>query len=445
MHYVSIEELLGLSEAEALRRHFDSFNYRSYRYFALSAAAILFGASLYFLVISETLRLLLPVANLAVIRLLFVLFERPAGARHFRAVLPLYVLAQLIVLACLDPGLEYGPRLAGFVGAFVLVAFRFTLAEHATLYLLSWAGTFVRHWSSLVDSEIGSRFSVGSVIAQTIVSIVCLYFAVSATQQEKLRFRRAFQIETSKSRERRRMREELDSARQIQLSMLPRSDPKLAGLDIASISLPANEVGGDYYEYFERSATEVAIVVGDVAGHGVASGLTLSGIRSCLHLLHEDRPPPVEILNRLDRMLQRTTTQRNFVTLLYALFDCSARLLTVGNAGHPPPLLYRASSGELREITHGAPPLGTRLAATYEQRIEPLAAGDVLALYSDGLFELQNADGELYGLDRLLARFRAAANKPAREIRESILSDLWNFKGDNEQIDDVTLVVVRVR
>jgi sigma-B regulation protein RsbU (phosphoserine phosphatase) len=266
-----------------------------------------------------------------------------------------------------------------------------------------------------------------------------------ATVRARSGFLRQYRLETSRRRERQRMREELASARQIQLSMLPRHDPRIPGLDISAVSLPAAEVGGDYYEYFDQDTARFAIVVGDVAGHGVASGLLLSGIRSCLYLLHPERPSPCDLFDKLDRMVRLTTARRMFITLLYAAFDRAAGRLVLASAGHPPPLHYRRRLDRVEELTIEAPPLGTRLEASYQQREIAFEEGDVFLLYTDGLIEALDQRGELYGDARLLRRFqRVADGKDARAIREALLSDVWTFKGDTEQFDDITVVVVRV-
>lgn len=163
------------------------------------------------------------------------------------------------------------------------------------------------------------------------------------------------------------MRAEIGDARKIQLSMLPRSAPRLPWLEIAGISIPTNEVGGDYFDYFTISESRQAIVVADVAGHGVASGIILSGIRSCLHLMHESPLQPAEIVTMLDRMVHQTTTRPFFVTFLYALFDHRSSRRTVAAAGHPPMLRFCAATGEVEEIAVASLPLGTALGSERHQ------------------------------------------------------------------------------
>ena len=220
--------------------------------------------------------------------------------------------------------------------------------------------------------------------------------------------------------------------------------PELRGLDIASVSLPATEVGGDYFEYFPDGDRGLSLIVADVAGHGVASGLLLSGIRSCLYLLHPDRPAPLDAVERLNRMVRRTTDRRMFITFLYADIDVDAGMVRLVSAGHPP-MLHVTPEGRVSEIGAPAPPLGTNLECRYSEVEQPLNSGDILLFYTDGVTETVNRQGDLYGEERLVKRLRHVASKTsAREVRESLLSDVWTFKGDVEQHDDITMVVLMI-
>jgi len=200
------------------------------------------------------------------------------------------------------------------------------------------------------------------------------------------------------------------------------------------------------------------LVVGDVAGHGVASGLLLSGVRSCLYLLEQDLGEPEEVFERLNHMVRRTTDRRTYMTLLCAVLDRAAGTLSVINAGHPPVLHHSESAtgdgngggggrwGRPVEIGRGSPPLGTRLVWRYELERTALRSGDLLLLYSDGIVEARNAAGQDYGIDRLSrVTQRISRSATVRDIRDSVLADFSHFRGDEEQVDDLTLVVARIR
>jgi sigma-B regulation protein RsbU (phosphoserine phosphatase) len=253
-----------------------------------------------------------------------------------------------------------------------------------------------------------------------------------------------FRRELSRATEESRMRGELRDAREIQLSMLPTSAPALDWLEFDGFSLPAAEVGGDYFDYFVLDDDRLAVVVADVAGHGVASGIVLSGMRSGLYLLREDLDRPVTVLDRLNRSVRETAPRRMFVTLQIAIFDRARRQVTVANAGHPPLVRIPAGGKPGMMGGHGLP-LGTRLEAVYSAESRALSRGDVFLFYSDGAIEVPNFRGEPFGDRRLLeAAGRSAEGSSARAVRDGIVNNLWRFKGDGVQRDDLTLVVVRV-
>jgi serine phosphatase RsbU (regulator of sigma subunit) len=227
--------------------------------------------------------------------------------------------------------------------------------------------------------------------------------------------------------------------------MLPRAAPELPWVELASTTMPATEVGGDYFGYFPLDDQRLAIAIADVAGHGMASGLVLSGLRGGLHLLRDDMARPVEVLGRLDRMLRETSPGRMFVTLQIALLDAGRGELAVANAGHPPLLLLPAGGGEAVTIGAPGPPLGTRLAPGYVEVRHRLGAGDTVVLYTDGVAELRGPAGTALGEDGLLAEAARGARAPtAREVRDVLVGALARFKGDVEPADDLTMVIARI-
>ena len=261
------------------------------------------------------------------------------------------------------------------------------------------------------------------------------------------RFRRRFLREWSQARERAeesaRLRAELEYAREIQLSMLPREAPKLSWLEVSSFSLPATEVGGDYYDYFPLEGDRLVVVSGDVAGHGFASGLMICGIRSCLTLMAPDVTDGPEVLSRLNRMVRETSRRRMMVTLALLSLDGRTGYGEITSAGHPP-LLIRRREGPVEVTTLEALPLGSRLQNDFPSSSIRLGAGDVALMYTDGLYELVNARGEPYGLHRLTnALGRMRPDSSAQEVRDALIEDLWLHRGDVAQEDDITLVVLR--
>ncbi len=246
----------------------------------------------------------------------------------------------------------------------------------------------------------------------------------------------------SRAREQIRMRDELQYARELQLSMLPECAPKLDWVDICSISIPATEVGGDYYDYFV-DRERVALVCGDVAGHGMASGLVLSAIRSGFTLLRDSLTDPATVLRRLHDLVAETSRRRMLVTVSVVLLDRATRRATIASAGHPPVILRRAS-GSVETIDLFAPPLGVRLPVDIPQRQIDIAPGDVFVLHSDGIYETRGANDDVYGMDRLARVVSEHAGETAESLRDAIVGDVGHFRGKAEQDDDVTVVVCKV-
>jgi hypothetical protein len=444
----TLDELVLLPEPLALQRHFDARNYRVFRWLLilvlfLSLAGIGVAAEG-----RDAAGLSIYTVNVLLCAALFVLRDREIFTRNFRQILLVFLFLQSIVLKFSTASAKGGDGMVPFfMLVFFFLVFRLRLAEHVMVYATLWAAAvFPLAWVGVRRAASEPSSSGGVVAAISIVSVLCLALAAVLSQMERRRFLTGWRREYGRQRERLRMREEIEYARKIQLSMLPQGAPEVDWLDLAAASLPATEVGGDYYEYFQLSESRLVLVIGDVAGHGLASGLLLSGVRSCLYLLEEYLAAPVEILERLNHMVRRTTDKRTYMTLLCAVLDREEDTLTVVSAGHPPVLHYDVRAGGFDEVGRGAPPLGTFLEARYEPERRSMAAGDLLVFYTDGLVEARNAHDHDYGDERLKrAVARAAASRTAREIRDAILGDLSNFKGDQEQADDMTLVVVRLR
>ncbi len=439
-----MDELILLPEGEADRLFIDSRNGRAlYRLLPVIAAWAIIEAMVWFAQ-DQQLQVLRSLASLMVIRWLYFARHRQVLIRTFRPILLAYLGLQLVLLRPLDPTPGAGVEIVDFFLPACLLIFRLPAAAAAAPLAALWAASCGR--GLLATAWTGELPNLWLVLGQSAVSIVVLAWVSRLTRRLRLGFLDTWRREHRRYRERSRMREELDDARKIQLSMLPRKDPQISWLDVAGISIPASEVGGDYFDYFAAGESRQAIVVADVAGHGVASALLLSGIRSCLYLLQESPLSPAETLTRLDRMVRQTTSSRLFVTMLYAVFDYEQRELTYSVAGHPPLLRYRADRHAVEEIGHEALPLGTALGNDLTGKTVAFDHGDIFLFITDGIAETLNGRQELYGNQRLEHRLKTTAHdRSAREIRDTLLGDVWNFKGDGEQTDDITMVVVKVR
>ncbi len=247
-------------------------------------------------------------------------------------------------------------------------------------------------------------------------------------------------------KERARIEYELETARQIQINLLPAAAPDVPGLDIAGMSRPARQVGGDFYNYFVFDQDHLGIAVGDVSGKGMQAALMMALSYGLLTTQVRRELAPFELLAALNVQI-RPHTQRS--KLNTALTFVGLKLagggwqLQVGNAGLVAPLVRRRD-GKVEWWDVGGLPLGTMReeGKEYEELTQSLGPGDVLILSSDGIVEAMNPDRELYGFERLTACVERAEGKSAQAIQDYILDDVRAFVSGAEQHDDMTLVVV---
>jgi serine phosphatase RsbU (regulator of sigma subunit) len=271
-------------------------------------------------------------------------------------------------------------------------------------------------------------------------------FLGAAAQQVSAGVENAFLYEELAEQE--RLRHELEIARRIQLESLPQFTPSVEGLDISGISLPAFEVGGDYYDYLDGAPRHLTVVVGDVSGKGTSAALYMSKLQGILRSLHAFGLQPHELFTRTNELLSRDLERRAFVTALGAFFDTGERQVVLARAGHLPLYLYRASSGEVERLLPRGVGFGlsqsTLFAEELEERVVRYAPGDIFLFVTDGITECQTAKGEEFGEERVIAALRDLATaSTARIIRDRLVQSVQAFAGESEQADDQTVVVVR--
>jgi serine phosphatase RsbU (regulator of sigma subunit) len=241
-----------------------------------------------------------------------------------------------------------------------------------------------------------------------------------------------------------RRRSELEFARQMQLDLLPKTPPVVAGLDIADRSTPATEVGGDYFDYLWLPNGHLGVVFGDVAGHGMTAGLIMAMAKSAVHTQVRADGRPAQLLPRLGEVLLELSAPNQYMTMVFAELDLEARCLRYLNAGHHFPLHYRCGTREVEYLESTGPPLGLLPSHPGEPRDRELLPGDVLAFYSDGLVEAFNANDQDFGIQRLGTIIARRAEQPAATIVEEVFAAVRRFTGDRPWHDDATLVVVRM-
>ena len=237
---------------------------------------------------------------------------------------------------------------------------------------------------------------------------------------------------------------ELEMARQIQLSILPHSIPKLPGLDIAARFLPMTCVAGDFYDFIQIDDKHIGILMADVSGHGLPSALIASMLQVALTGQAAHASEPTKVLVGLNRALCGKFID-NFVTAAYLYLDLEKNLLRYAGAGHPPVLQWRDSTGKAAKVLENGVVLGLIEEAEYQALEFPLEPGDRYVLYTDGIPEAANPSQELYGLDRFMHFMETHPSFQASQFTDALIAEIANWTGqsaDQGQQDDITLLVV---
>jgi len=236
---------------------------------------------------------------------------------------------------------------------------------------------------------------------------------------------------------------ELEMARQIQLSILPHFLPKLPGLDIAARFLPMTSVAGDFYDFIQIDDTHLGMLIADVSGHGLPSALIASMLQVALTAQVGHASEPAKVLSGLNRALCGKFTE-NFVTAVYVYVDLEKNLMRYAGAGHPPVLQWRNATGKTAKILENGLILGMFEEAAYEALELTLEPGDRHILYTDGILEAANPAEELYGADRFMRFMEANRSLPADSFADAFLAEIANWTGpsdDQGQQDDITLLL----
>jgi phosphoserine phosphatase RsbU/P len=237
---------------------------------------------------------------------------------------------------------------------------------------------------------------------------------------------------------------ELEMARQIQLSILPHTLPKLEGLDIAARFLPMTSVAGDFYDFIAIDDKHLGILIADVSGHGLPSALIASMLQVALTAQVGVASEPAKVLWGLNRALCGKFTY-NFVTAAYVYVDLQNHFFRYAGAGHPPLLLSRASSCKASKVLENGLILGMFTEATYKSLELPLEPGDRMALYTDGILEATNSAQEQYGADRFMCFMEKNMSLRADQFADSFLQEIsgWSEQStERGQQDDITLLVI---
>jgi sigma-B regulation protein RsbU (phosphoserine phosphatase) len=239
--------------------------------------------------------------------------------------------------------------------------------------------------------------------------------------------------------EKQRLVKDMEFARTVQESFLPQKMPEVAGYQFSAHYTPAQEVGGDFYDFIQLGRDRSGIVIGDVSGKGVPAALYMAKLGSDLRTLAFIEKDPASALARLNDLLAERSRRGMFATLLYIELDPGSGKLTLSNAGHLPPIIKKADGSVKKLAPAGGSPLGILPGMKFGQETALLGPGDTIILYTDGIIEAMNARDELYGYERFEALILRSTTVPDG-LKSAIIADVNKFTGLSPQHDDMTLV-----
>ena len=236
-------------------------------------------------------------------------------------------------------------------------------------------------------------------------------------------------------------RDEIEVARQVQMSLLPKTQPVLQGWELASATIPANDVGGDLIDYLDGADGRLGIALGDVAGKGMGAALLCAKLQATLRALAPGATSLEALGAALNGVLERSGLDNRYATLFYAEIESGSGELRYLNAGHNPAL--HVSGDRIETLTASSLPLGMLPGTAYGRGIARLAPGDVVVLYSDGITEATDAAGTEFGLARLESSLHAARGLPVEDLVRRVVDDVKGFLDHEKPHDDQSLLVLR--
>jgi hypothetical protein len=378
----------------------------------------------------------------AVVAILFVL-----AAAHRRRKLWIGVLVALFLAViggvCAAPIGPYAMRLLfGFGGglAAIVIFLRYDLLATTTALFFGSALTATLPLLSVS----GGDFRRQLIVSLAIPFVIAVGLAVAGilTRRDVVYSYEDMAPHVKRIVERERVKAEIDAANRIQAALLPLDAPDLIGARVASHYGAATEIGGDYFDFLQVAGGEVGIAFGDVSGHGLTSGIVMAMAKSALLVQVDYDPAPRAVLDMLNEIVIKTSPRRTMMTFFFGLLDPRAQTLRFSSAGHLDPYVYRVATGKMEVLSSWGFPLGVRRRDPFREHTVEFTAGDRLVLYSDGLIEAVDDDGEPFGFERFEQVIKANGHLSADEIKKALLHAVRKFTRNRPPEDDQTLVVV---
>lgn len=288
---------------------------------------------------------------------------------------------------------------------------------------------------------------IGEKLSETTFGREDYEFLAATARQASVAVENSFLYEELAEQE--RLKHELAIARRIQLESLPQTTPVVEGLDVAGSSIPAFEVGGDYFDYLNGEASNLTVIIGDVSGKGTSAALYMSKVQGILRSLHGFGLSPRELFIGANRLLRGDMASNSYVTALAAKFDNTKKIVRLARAGHLPLYHFDAGSETVKRILPQGLGIGISEDTTFTERLEEItlrySRGDLFLFVTDGITEGRREDNDEFGEIKLEEILTTCAHCSAMEIRDRVLASVKEFAGGREQHDDQTVVVVKIQ
>jgi sigma-B regulation protein RsbU (phosphoserine phosphatase) len=251
----------------------------------------------------------------------------------------------------------------------------------------------------------------------------------------------------SEANEKKRLDHDLQIARDIQRILLPAEAPSVNGFDISGLNVPARQVSGDYFDYIKVDDERLGVAIADVSGKGVPASLIMAICRSVLRSQAIGNPSPADVLKKVNRQLYPDIKEDMFISMAYLILDPARGGVTQARAGHDAPLLYQHKTGEIRPLKTPGMVVGIDSGDVFDRLTTDVAVelerDDFILLYTDGITEALDSEGNEFGLERTMTSLKSSAKESAQTIVARLIDDLRNFVGSTPQNDDITLIVIR--
>jgi serine phosphatase RsbU (regulator of sigma subunit) len=303
--------------------------------------------------------------------------------------------------------------------------------------------TFYVHLSYVNPAAVDYAFPLAVYLLYALLILTGGIIAAAVAQQIRGYVKAALR-EAKLQSELESINHDLDIARSIQQGLLPATPPQLDHFEIAGWNQPANQTGGDYFDWQLLPDGEIAISVGDATGHGIGPALVSALCRAYARASFLVEPKHAQVLERLNSLLASDLADDRFVTFAVIFLNPATSEIKVLSAGHGPILWYRRATSKLENFEAQGIPLGMIAGMTYEDsRMKSLKAGDMIVLVTDGFYEWQNPEAEEFGMERLKETIRGARDCSAEEVIARLHTAVKDFSRGTEQKDDLTAVVLK--